>query len=57
MEETISAVATLMVDRVGIGIPGIIAKALAVISIVGLKCALPMVDDVGGFYIVAQEDI
>ena len=46
-----------MVDRVGTGSPGIIVMALAVIFIVGLKCAPPRVDGVGGFDTVAQEDI
>ena len=44
-----------MVDRVGTGSPGIILTELSVISIVGIKCAQPRVDGVGGFDTVAQE--
>ena len=46
-----------MVDCVGTGSQGITLTALAVISIVGLKCAPPRVDGVGGFETVSQEDI
>ena len=47
----------MMVHLVGTGSPGIILTVLAVIFIVGLKCAPPRVDGVGGFDTVSQEDI
>ena len=46
-----------MVDRVGTSIPGIILTVLAVISIIGLKCAPPRVDGVGGLDSIVREDI
>ena len=46
-----------MVDRVGTSIPGIILTVLAVISIIGLKCAPPRVDGDVGFDTIAQEYI
>ena len=46
-----------MVDRVGTRNLGIILTALAVIYIVGLKCAPPMVEVVGDFDTIVQEYI
>ena len=57
MEDKIYATATLMVDWVGTGSPGIILTALAVIYIVGIKWVPPRFYGVGGFDAVAQEDI
>ena len=47
----------MVLDKVGTGSPGIILTVLAVIFIVGIKCAPPRVDGFGGLDTTAKEDI